>query len=830
MYGLLLHQLLNRLRQTPGREHEQAIIRLIIGLGIFTFITLKNFDIADVVLKVRIEIILYTLAGLIIFVWIAFRPKRTPSRYVISAVVDMLGLSYAIHLGQEFGAAFYPLYLWVSFGYGFRFGRRFLAISATLNIIGFITVYLSTTYWQQYQTLFYGLLAGLILLPAYAATLVQRLEQAIVKEKQASQAKSQFLANMSHELRTPLNGIIGCNDLMRDTELTSAQRDYVLTIDYSVQSLLGLIENILDLAKIEAGKTTIHNAPFDLHRTQNHAIRMLSHHAANKGLELFSCVDCDVPYALIGDERHVRQVMINLIGNAIKYTETGHVQLSTTLVSLQDNECRVRFEINDTGHGISEEVRKTIFERFTQTDESHSRKHTGAGLGTAIAKELISAMNGDIGVFSTLGQGSTFWFELPFTIQVLGAADNPILDNARILVITDNVTWSKSIEMVFQSWGVTSEFTLSPNDALHRIHRSISENKPFHAVLINKSRIDIDANEFAKTLKTNPQTRGITLIYLAQNGDATLKQSLTAAGFDYVMTPPLDKSMLFNAIHSAPSLEVEHDNVELFHQHLQPNRDSGYRILVAEDNEVNQMVISKILESGGHIVTITNDGEEALEALEQKHYDAAIFDMQMPVMDGITAIKTYRYTQPDSQMPIIMLTANTSPDTITQCMEAGASLYLAKPVRSSALLSAINGFDIDANRFETELLEDSSLNGKTIIDDHRLQEIDTFGEGFLRELIEAYQKSVLRLYTKLNDSADVDYHGFITAAHEIKGCSANVGAVLLASAAEQAEALSVDDFKKCSKSQVEVIQKLLLPTLEILTNYSHHRHKNNTKH
>ena len=684
----LLKRFLDKTKSSPGREHEAAFIRLIIGFSVFFYTVYLNRDHPEVIFSVSTEIILYTLASICFLIWIYQDPHKNHLRYTISSFVDMTGLSYAMFLGDALGAALYPLFLWVIFGYGFRFGKRYLALTTVQSIVGFVVVYLNSNYWPQHQLLFNGLLIGLIVLPIYVSALLRRLEKSAEQAKVASKAKSQFLANMSHELRTPLNGISGSNDLLKNSSLTKEQEEYVETIEYSVTTLLGLIENILDLSKIEAGKKVISKVDFDLHYLMNTTIQMLRHHAQRKNLTLKLKIEPDVPYSLLGDENLTRQILVNLIGNAIKYTNEGGAIVKVYLKEKQDDKCKLRFEIIDTGIGIKEEKVKMIFERFTQLDDSDTRELEGSGLGTAIAYEVVKCLDGEIGVESEYGEGSVFWFELPFEIEKRDFSKNNDLNDARIILIDDEN--QSELAEILTNWGVTLVETHSASDAVNIINDMQAQKENIHAIIVSKGLIDINVSRFADEIRGKDVLKSLPLILVGQGIDRKMKKELVEAGFEYILNSPVDKTLLFNALHSSPLLMDAETNIEILAEHKNKIENKHFNILLAEDNEANQAILERMLVKSGHTVRIVNNGQEALDDLAVNKYDLCIMDMQMPVMGGVQAIKSYKENNPDSEMPFVVLTANATVDAIEKCKKAGADMYLTKPIRSAALLEAVD--------------------------------------------------------------------------------------------------------------------------------------------
>ncbi|MEM7027163.1 MAG: ATP-binding protein, partial [Pseudomonadota bacterium] len=384
-------------------------------------------------------------------------------------LIDISLLSYAIYHLNGSGSPLIFCYLFMIFGYGFRYGNRYLLCCVAMSLTGFSLIIAGNQYWQTQYLLGYGFLVFIILLSLYVSTLISQLHTAISAANTANEAKSQFLANMSHEIRTPLNGVIGMSSLLAETKLEAKQKDYAATINASAKTLLTLINDILDISKIEAGKVSIESENFDLHSLMNSTAKILAPHAEVKKLDFNIHISPEIPYLLIGDEQLLRQIIINLLSNAIKFTDEGAIEIFLHHLSSIDNKEKIRFEIIDTGIGIPDEAKAKLFSKFTQADSSTTRKYGGTGLGMAIAKQLVEAMDGTIGFESELNVGTSFWFELDFEKQATLSEEKESLAkiiNSKIYFVGPSSSHDSIFNTHLSTWNLDFYYISSANDAL----------------------------------------------------------------------------------------------------------------------------------------------------------------------------------------------------------------------------------------------------------------------------------------------------------------------------------------------------------------------------
>lgn len=753
-----------------------------------------------------IVIALSILAAIIV------RPYKSVVRRLFGMIVDMVFISVSVFVGGESTALLFVMYLWVTFGYGFRFGTNYLFASMGLSILGFSLVVALTPYWQQNAYISVGVMLGLILLPMYVAKLIRQINEAVVKAEMASQAKTNFLANMSHEIRTPLNGVIGMTDLLVGTRLNKEQKDFVETIQASANALLALVEDILDISKIEVGKINIESQECDLPLLVNSTARMLEPQAKEKGLYLKVDISRNVPIVVVSDPQHLRQVLINLIGNAIKFTETGGIEVRVTKQEEKSSSTiSVRFEVIDTGIGIPKKVQDKIFETFTQADESVTRRYGGTGLGTAISKQLIELMGGKIGLQSSADQGSRFWFTLDFPLPTVesGGGISKGLAAKRLLLIESEANYP-GMRSVISPWVRSTKVVHTEQKAIRELNAANHEGDPFDVVVVNKPHFRQD--KFAARIKDDKELGKVHLILIATKISDQEVELLTQTGYGNILVEPMDAALLFNALHNAVMDEIPDSSEvsKLADYYPASTKLSGLKILVAEDNPINQKVVLKILERAGHHVQVVDNGQAALDKLADEAFDLTILDMQMPVMGGIDTVKMFRFAHADSDMPFIMLTANATVEAVKDAEDVGVSGFVTKPFQAKKLVDTIHDV-VKRRRVEPAKVEVLPLREeeKPTTDLTKLAELESLSHDprFLGELVSSFLEDGTRLIAKMKLAHDKgEILNLKETAHAFKGSAASIGAIRLYETGAKLNDISVSEFEKEGKGLIEAAE------------------------
>ena len=769
------------LTSRPDTEHEMSVNRFVFLVLMMVYLWVRPVPQQGWALVAMAAGLVITLG---IFAHIVRWPAVNGIRRGIALCADLSTISLMMYFGDRAGAIFYPLLLWTVLGNGFRFGIAWLVGSAIVAVTLFLAVVISTPFWHGNPSLAGGLTIGLIIIPAYAAVLIRKLNEARQIAERASAAKTMFLATVSHQLRTPLNAVRGAHDTLLEGALTTDQREMLGIAQEGTEILLSTIEELIDFSQVESGHLRANPGTFELLPLLDETMTIARGLAHEKPVRLALHVDARCPLRLSGEHRYLRDILQNLLSNAVKFTREGGILLAVRPLEITDDTCRIECEVIDTGIGIEPEALDRIFDSFTQANERILDEFGGTGLGLAICRRLATALSGSIGVTSVAGEGSRFRVDALFALPA-GAALSPYdaRDRSRVTVVDDTGgVFAARLRRIAPDQADLVDFTAQVPEDVSSIH-------------VVSSR---------ETLTTRNADESRNIYYGPTPSVSTRVNSFEDLRWGCASRLEVDFTkedwIAALAIVQFPSQATSSRGAVVIPFRAKPR---GVRVLIADDNKLNQRVIGKVLETAGYEVVFADNGDDALEIMDSGTINVVLMDVNMPVLNGLEATKHYRVSALDlTHLPIIGLTADATARMEQKCLEAGMDACVTKPIDSRRLISVVEQFvgkasvDFVPPRELVSVTLPKRGDDESSLDEARLREIEALGgSGFLREMLNTLIRDVESLTMELQRAqGQNDLYLFRDIAHSIRSCAANLGAASLCEQAERLETLSAEAF------------------------------------